>query len=312
MAAVSDSSPGKDGIELQNKAINDKDKPAQEKDTSDSVDKPPTPPKRDYNIETSAIKSENRRKKVSSFFPRPEVIYSPETSRSSMTCLRNCLVIFNLLIWLFGAALTGLGLWIRFDPEFLEIQTGLKVTQFTSAAITLIVAGVVIMVVGFIGCYGAMAQKVWMLIIFSVIIVIVILMELTVMGIVWSAVSNKNMQEDIKARAKEALQKMDENKAFRRLMDLMQIKLHCCGVNGPSDYNFEEDRITPIPKSCTNEKSLQPYEKGCAEAVIDYFKSKAAILGGIALAVFILQLAVLVFTICVICGIKHAATSSVF
>lgn len=69
---------------------------------------------------------------------------------------------------LFGAALTGLGIWIKVDEEFWDIQTGLDMKQFTMAGYILIAAGVIIMIIGFVGCYGAFAQSLCTLIIVSI------------------------------------------------------------------------------------------------------------------------------------------------
>ncbi|GFQ71244.1 hypothetical protein TNCT_419571, partial [Trichonephila clavata] len=51
---------------------------------------------------------------------------------------------------------------------------------------------------------------------------------------------------------------------------------------------------------------------GCYEAVVEFLKNKAALVGGVALAVLLLQICVLVVTTCLICSIKNAATNSIF
>ena len=68
---------------------------------------------------------------------------------------------------LFGAVITGIATWLKVDQKFWEIQTGLDLQQFSSATTILIIAGVVIMVIGFLGCYGAIAETLWMLILVS-------------------------------------------------------------------------------------------------------------------------------------------------
>ncbi|KFM80657.1 CD9 antigen, partial [Stegodyphus mimosarum] len=322
-----DSEP--EGIEMQQKAPAVTDKKSsttrgvEKEDVSVPVsstaekDKPPEPPKRDYDIENATVEQSEegyarvKKKSKLSSFPRPEIIYKPETTESWMSCLRNTLVVFNLLIWVLGAVLTALGVWIKVDSEFLDIQTGLNTTQFKTSAHILIATGVIIMIVGFLGCYGAIASKIWMLILFAVIVVIIILLEITVMAIVWTGSTNKDVKEDIKLRARQAMFEMRKDDGKRYLIDLLQAKLKCCGVDGPGDYSLDEETPMHIPTSCTNEETGGRYQKGCFDAAVEYFKSKAAVLGGLAVSVFILQLGALVFTVCLACGLKQAATSSI-
>lgn len=75
----------------------DKDSPA----SPDEADKPPEPPKRDNKSEIppEMVSEPKPKRRTIGSFPRPEVIYKPEKSESCMTCLRNTLVIINIIIW---------------------------------------------------------------------------------------------------------------------------------------------------------------------------------------------------------------------
>lgn len=302
----------KENVELKTKPATDK--AISSKDSAE--DRPPTPPKRDFKAEDgSMVKEPQVKRKPTVLFPRPEVIYRPESSKTCMTCLKNSLIILNLLIWLFGAALTGIGIWIKVDKEFWDIQTGLDMKQFSMAGYILIAAGVIIMLIGFVGCYGAFSLSLCLLSVYAIVVILIILMEIAVMALVWTISSNKDMKEEIKAKAKKAMQEMSRNEYQQHFLNLLQSKLHCCGIDGSDDYIIDKDHpITEegIPHSCTNPDTGYPYEQGCLQSVIEYFKSKAGILGGTAIAVFILQLAALILTCFVACGLKHSAENSIF
>ncbi|KAG8188578.1 hypothetical protein JTE90_007184 [Oedothorax gibbosus] len=295
-------------ISNQSEASGVSKKPA----TSFDNKKPPDPPTRDYATEKSEVAgssgvyaSVNKRKTLGSFVRRPEFVYRPDNTEAWMSCLRIGLIIFNLLIWALGAALTGLGVWIRVDKDFWNIQTNLDMTQFEKASYVLIAAGVVIMIVGFIGCYGAIMSQICLLVLFSIIVAIIIVLEIAVIAIVFTVTASKENQEKVKLKAITALHEMMDNEKKRYFIDLVQSKLECCGVNGPQDYS---DGVKPIaiPGSCRDENS-KVREKGCYDALIEYFKGKAALCGGIAVLVFLLQIGALVFTGCLICSLKQSS-----
>ncbi|KAF8786206.1 Leukocyte surface antigen CD53 like protein [Argiope bruennichi] len=287
-------------------------------ESSATDDNPPVPPKRDYgvdNVETQPppeYASVKKRKKLISFPPRPEFVYKPENTAASMTCLKNSMIITHLLIWLLGAGITAVGIWLKVDKDFYKIQENLDIKQFDTATTILIIVGVVVMVIGFCGCWGAIASKIWMLVIFSIIMIIIIILEIAVIALVWTSVASQNMQEDIKLKAKDALQHITEDKNKQLFIDLIQSRLACCGVDGPGDYSLDPLHPKPIPGSCTPKGSATPYSKGCYAAVIDFLKGKAALVGGVAVAVLLLQLGVLVFTVCLICSIKNSASNVIF
>ena len=66
-----------------------------------SEDRPPTPPKWEYKPVESA--EHGLKRKSTRIFPRPEVIYKPESTKIWMGCLKMILIIFNLLIWVSSA-----------------------------------------------------------------------------------------------------------------------------------------------------------------------------------------------------------------
>lgn len=95
------------GIEMTTKLSTNTDKVTSSQDNTE--DRPPTPPKRDFKSEDGpeVTETDGKRKKHGlrpfSFkfetFQKPEVIYRPESTRSCMSCLKNLLILFNLIIW---------------------------------------------------------------------------------------------------------------------------------------------------------------------------------------------------------------------
>ena len=68
--------------------------------------------------------------------------------------------IFQLL----GCAILGVGIWVRVDPNFEEYVKGSDTFNYLYVgAYILIVVGLVIMVIGFLGCCGAIRESQCML-----------------------------------------------------------------------------------------------------------------------------------------------------
>jgi len=63
-----------------------------------------------------------------------------------------------------GCALLGVGIWVRVDENFKQyVESSENFSFLYSGAITLIVIGIVVMVIGFLGCCGAIRESQCML-----------------------------------------------------------------------------------------------------------------------------------------------------
>ncbi|XP_076314949.1 tetraspanin-8-like [Tachypleus tridentatus] len=58
-----------------------------------------------------------------------------------------------------GAALFGLGLWIRTDEDFWEYENSLSVRNYYQATYIVIAVGAILLIMGFIGCCGAATES---------------------------------------------------------------------------------------------------------------------------------------------------------
>ena len=78
------------------------------------------------------------------------------------------LIIVNIIFFLAGAAILGVGLWVKFDPAITDFansveKTGSGIKEFRDTlnigAYILIAFGAFTFVVGFCGCCGAMRES---------------------------------------------------------------------------------------------------------------------------------------------------------
>ncbi|XP_076578972.1 CD9 antigen-like [Chaetodon auriga] len=79
-------------------------------------------------------------------------------------CVKYALFIFNFVFWLAGTAVLAVGLWLRFDSRTAGLFEGEESpTVFFTGVYILIAAGVLMMVVGILGCCGAIKESPCML-----------------------------------------------------------------------------------------------------------------------------------------------------
>lgn len=249
------------------------------------------------------------------------------------SCLKVLMFIFNGLFFVFGAALLGIGIWLKVDPniseKFNEIAVGTD-DMFMAATIVVIVIGAMIFLIGFFGCCGACTENSCMLCTFIVCISIIFVLEIVaaILAGVFHKELGDSLRDEMAQQAINDVYPIDVTGTNEFATSLawhrMQEDLKCCGGNDYSDYknssNFNAS--TPMPKTCClllnddaenpmpkdwtvckleftgSNPDLQLFEDGCYENLVDWLESKAMILVGVAIGVAVLQVMGLIFACC--------------
>ncbi|KAM3912776.1 tetraspanin-14 isoform 1-T1 [Leptodactylus fuscus] len=153
-------------------------------------------------------------------------------------CYKYLLFSYNIIFWLSGMVLLGIGLWAWSEKGILSDIT--KVTRlhgFDPVWLVLVV-GVIMFTLGFAGCVGALRENICLLKFFCGAIVLIFFMELAV------AVLAFLFQDWVRDRAKEFFE--NNIRAYRddidlqNLIDSIQKANHCCGAQGPDDWDLNE------------------------------------------------------------------------
>ncbi|XP_056263197.1 tetraspanin-4 isoform X2 [Pseudoliparis swirei] len=103
-------------------------------------------------------------------------------SRRCLCCVKYLMFVFNLIFWLGGCGLFGIGVWLSFtQAEFSSLPVSFP---SLSAANLLLVAGGITMVTGFLGCLGALKEQRCLLFMFFVILLVLVLTEATLILVI--------------------------------------------------------------------------------------------------------------------------------
>lgn len=174
------------------------------------------------------------------------------------------LIIFNIIFWLSGCALLGVGIWLRIDHGILKVMNLSQINQddkvLDYAAYLIIAIGAFVFLVGFLGCCGAIKENKCCLGLYIFFLLIVMAAELAagVLVLVYKDTIVKEIEGGLKKEIGEdkyiSKDKDDKDKfvytTFGTGMNFAQTSLKCCGVNGPDDYTNSN-----YTESATQDKS---------------------------------------------------------
>jgi len=151
---------------------------------------------------------------------------------SVVKCL---LFIFNLLVFLGGAGMVGLGVWaLKGTESFQELVT--EDPGIRNGVYAIIAAGALLFVIGFLGCCGAMKESKCMLTLFFIFIFLIFVVE--IVGAVLAYTKKGEFEELIH----ESMKLYDESstepevKATTEAWKTIQLTFDCCGYEGPADW----------------------------------------------------------------------------
>ncbi|XP_067935658.1 CD82 antigen-like [Watersipora subatra] len=158
-------------------------------------------------------------------------------------CLKGILVTLNILFWLFGLGLLGVGIWLKVDQSIANfgeaIKIGLNEQIIDIAAYAFIGAGIWTFLVGFFGCWGAIKESQCLLGFYLVSLFFVFAAELGVA--VYCGVQFDELSDKIKSSgATWVKEEYDGKSVISKGFNYVQMEICCCGVNNYLDYKDSE------------------------------------------------------------------------
>lgn len=219
-----------------------------------------------------------------------------------LRCIKYLLFGVNALFVLTGVMIISIGTTIYAVYE--DFQHFLDQTYFSPASV-LMVLGVLIFVIAFFGCYGAIKESTCMVLVFAFLLTIVLIVEV---GTAFSAyLLQDKITSVIRDNINSTMQQYKYNTEAAAGVDFMQSRLQCCGFNGPYDWENilnNENKDFPGPDSCCaftavvdddNKICAGPYQHGCLERLIMIVHRSALNLSTAAIAIALIQFTGIMF-----------------
>lgn len=228
------------------------------------------------------------------------------------SCMKYSMFIFNFLFWVCGCFILGISIWMRVSKS---AQQDFNIDSSLFAGIDLLIAvGSIIMVLGFLGCCGAMKESQCMLLLFFIGLLAILLLQIVagILGGVYKsqleASVNKTLQEEVALLQSTA----PKDKTFQETFRKFEIQNKCCGlVNGASDWGSKrfdnngcECDANDLQASSCN-PNTKYYTQTCSKVIIDFLKNNMIIVMGVAFGLALVEVLGLVFSMSLYCQIQR-------
>lgn len=154
-------------------------------------------------------------------------------------CSKKFLILLNCIFFFFGAALLGIGIWMKVDPMIVNYLQVVNINAsdplIDHASIVFIVVGAAAFIISFIGCCGAIKDSQGLLFVYIVLLLLLISGEIVgaVLAIVYRGEIEAQLGESLEKQIKEDYVM---GSAQYDALNYMQTQLKCCGGNNYTDY----------------------------------------------------------------------------
>ncbi|KDR06367.1 CD63 antigen [Zootermopsis nevadensis] len=207
-----------------------------------------------------------------------------------MTCVKYVLFVFNLIFAVSGIAILVTGAIVQ---NFYSNYTDFIHGKFFVGPVLLIVVGVVVFVVAFFGCCGAVKENHCMIMTFAGFLLVLFGLELA--GGITGYVLQDDVESMLQTALNKSMSKYSYNKEVTKSWDIMQHDLTCCGTNGAEDWFNVYYKNHTLPDTCCPNASPCEYSNkdhyvdGCLSLLEDKVKHYALLLGGVGIGVAFIQ-----------------------
>uniref|UniRef100_A0A3B5MTU8 Tetraspanin n=1 Tax=Xiphophorus couchianus TaxID=32473 RepID=A0A3B5MTU8_9TELE len=216
---------------------------------------------------------------------------------SGIKCLKYLIFIFNFIYivltevcnvcQLAGTAVLAIGLWLKLDSKTNSLFQGEDSPYVLYTGVYVMIAvGALMMVMGFLGCCGAIQESPLMLGLFFSFLLIIFAIEIAA-GFWGFSYQNKYL--------------FKTHRLIRLHCTMLSVcfQLNCCGLKGRMGETY--------PDLCPPAENLDMFIiKSCPDAIDEVFNSKLHIVGGIGITIGVIMVFGLIFTMLLCCAIRKS------
>nr|XP_020452757.1 tetraspanin-1-like [Monopterus albus] len=232
----------------------------------------------------------------------------------STSFLKMTMFVFNGIIFCTGAAVLGVGVWLKVDSGSLlglleKVENAPSVlSQLVSVSYLLMAVGGVLLIIGFLGCCGAIRENRCMLLMFFTIVLIIFLAEVAgaVVLFVFQGLADQLLQS-VEDEVRKSIRKdYGSDEGVTSLWNSTMTEFKCCGFKNYTDFDGSPFNTqyggNHYPTACCNstihtcnkEKANDLMVDGCFNKLLQLMEENAVIAAGVALGIAALEIAAMV------------------
>ncbi|XP_029960590.1 leukocyte surface antigen CD53-like [Salarias fasciatus] len=224
-------------------------------------------------------------------------------AQGCLKCLKYTMCVANFLCFICGVAVLGFGIFITVKFKMTALMPNVSV--FTIANM-LLISGIVITCVAFLGFLGALKENRCLLLTFFLLLFLLMLVELAAacLLLVREKEITDQAEKDLVNGLLKAKTSSFNNTELMSDWDLVQGMLDCCGVKNVSDWGSQ------VPKSCCKDQcnTSQPVyrEKGCWSSLKDWFNENFLTIGISIIIICVIEVLGMCFSMTLFCHISRS------
>ncbi len=232
-------------------------------------------------------------------------------------CSRVMLVVLNIIFLLFGFAIWGLGIYVKFDGNFKTIVAAYNITEALGGrtmgwiGIIMIILGIITAGLAVFGCLGAGYKNRLFLYTYAVILTLIIFLEFASVVVtlqfrndLWQSYDSGYKQVFQDAYLQNQTQTID-------LIEQLERQFQCCGVDSYVDYI---DVHHLIPMSCyPNQTPIgPPFITGCTKAILSWVWNELPIIAAVLGSILFFEIFGIVSSLVLGVAISHSSQTDTY
>ncbi|XP_069713971.1 CD151 antigen isoform X2 [Phaenicophaeus curvirostris] len=181
--------------------------------------------------------------------------YTEKKETCGTICLKYLLFIFNFFFWLAGGAVMAVGIWTLAEKS--DYISLLSSSTYSATAYILVVAGVVVMVTGILGCCATFKERRNLLRVYFILLLCIFLLEIIagILAYVYYQQLSIELKQNLKNTMTRKYRQAGEE-SVTSAVDKLQQEFKCCGSNNYTDWadslwiRSQEASGRKVPDSC--------------------------------------------------------------
>jgi len=170
-----------------------------------------------------------------------------------VSCLRGLLLAFNFIFILGGACAFAVGIWSLVSK--MQYAALLGSVYYNLIVYLLIIAGILVLITGIIGCVGAVRKNRSLLMVYFVLLFVIFAAEIIagILGFVYHESIHDELVTELRSNLNKNYNQTGQE-SLTRAVDQMQQEFECCGVEKYSDWKastfIKQSESLKTPTSC--------------------------------------------------------------